>query len=84
MKNDIFKPKRLSQASTETTPDLTADDKSAIDEAIDKNDSLIQFFFKTLYVADKQGFIRVEDLAEKDLQAARSTFEYLTLLLPFL
>ena len=51
---------------------------------MDKNDSLIQFFFKTLYVADKQGYIRVEDLAEADLVEARKTFEYLTMLLPFL
>ena len=55
--------------------------------AIDKNDALIQFFFKSLYIADKQpepGYILIKDLEEKDLEMARDTFEYLTMMLPFL
>ena len=63
---------------------MTNDDQSVIEQAVKKNDLLIQFFFKTLYAADKKQFIRVKDLKQKDLEMARDTFEYLTMLLPFL
>ena len=63
---------------------MTEDDQLVIDQAVKKNDLLIQFFFKTLYAADKKQFIRVKDLKQEDLEMARDTFEYLTMLLPFL
>ena len=60
------------------------DDRRVLEKAIGKNGSLVKFFFKYLYASDANDFILIRDIQQDDLRAARDTFEYLVVLLPFL
>ena len=57
-------------------------DQKILKSALQKNERLIKFFFKTLYAADANDFILIREI--KNLDDARDIFEYLSLLLPFI
>jgi len=78
---------KLLQKSLDVELNVDGDRRAQLDvleRAIQENDSLVKFFFKLLYAADSTETIPIKEITDQDLNKARRTFEYLTLLLPFL